>query len=87
VVIVDLARLKFVDASGPGALMLAREHARRPPVASSCWLRHSGRRCWSRPLRVSPMCCPSTLARKMRPGSRNSRGQPPRSPLVRLCLR
>lgn len=28
VVIVDLARLKFVDASGPGALMLAREHAR-----------------------------------------------------------
>ena len=46
VVIVDLAGLSFLTPAG-WRRSCSRVSMPAPPVASSCWLRHSGRRCWS----------------------------------------
>jgi anti-anti-sigma factor len=84
VVIVDLAGLRFLAASGLAALMLARARAAGGELLLAAPQRQALLVLTAARLAVS---CPSTPAWKMRPGSRNSRGQPPRSPLVRLCLR
>ena len=85
-VIVDLARLKFLNASGLAAPVLACEHGR---AAGAELLLAAPQRQALQVLIATRLAdvLPIRACVTMRPGSRNNRGQPPRSPLVRVCVR